>query len=228
MTLAFQAALPVHGQGTVQIELPQGRPFRLVVHGDHPFPDPEGRQALVLDVGDKRVAFRTKDDDDQDAVLLPTTDKASAVVGSAHRYWFSIDRVNRRLRYGKGYPQASLTLFEHELPPRPHEGSADPFAWIDELRYVGIHAKLTPSEAASEVRLGVQSQPVTTDLPPLLIDGDAITLDDIDSHSFAIVQDIGPECARLYANVAGPGVRLSPAFIEALRASIADPRRICA
>lgn len=136
-------------------------------------------------------------------------------------YWVSLDTNNGRIRFGKGEMLRELMLFE--------------FGWSAEdqcpLQDFSKEIEDIVIEGAQADHVRVLDIPVTLPPSPHIIPSSAITLEVIASNSASVVNDLPDVCQRLYANVAGPGINLSPPdfpeFAQAIQYSIVTPGKLC-
>lgn len=224
--------LPVHGQGTVMFELNMATPFRIVL-SDQQTQSRGERKVLVLEVGPERTCFRQRNNDAEKDVLASTQEQAALLdVGMERRYWFSVDKKNRRLRFGKGYMQARLTVFEHALPPmlEPDSTQEDPFAWMEQLQYIALCGDFGSTDV-NAIGHALWPLPVTVDQSPYVIQSEEITLEELEAGTFTVAGSLPAACQQLYANVAGPSINLQPAdfpdFADAVTHSILTPGAMC-
>lgn len=217
--------LPVKGQGTISFGFQAKAAFRVVLNKDKQ--QSGGSPVLVLDVGSDVTCFRNRNDEAQGSVIASTKEpKAMIDPDGVRNYWFSVDWLNRRLRFGKGEMLQQLVVFECPLPPVA-SGQVDPYAFVAELRNIALVN--VPAEAPMTHFLW--PLPVTLDLPPSLVTSDAITLDDIGHNEHTVIANLPAACQVLYGNVAGPAIQLDtadfPEFSQAIERSIITPGCIC-
>lgn len=129
--------LPIKGQGTFGLQYVATGPFRLVVNSEcHHSSGNE--DVLVLEVGNDTACFRTRNNSDPANILKKVTlakPDLGFEAGLKTRYWFSIDKGNKILRYGKGYQTTSLTLLEVNLGI---EGSTPWAEWMNEVKFLAV------------------------------------------------------------------------------------------
>ncbi|KAI5816253.1 RmlC-like cupin domain-containing protein, partial [Pyronema omphalodes] len=123
-------------------------------------------------------------------------------------YWFSIDKENKILRYGKGYETTSLTLLEVDLKV---DGSTPWADWMSEVKYLAV----APSKA---------DDVVIDEMSPVVVHNNEVTLEDLETGSVTVVENLPPACQQLYANVTGDGIKLDdkdfPEFSKAIHHSV--------
>jgi hypothetical protein len=129
--------LPIKGQGTFGLEYVATGPFRLVVNSEYQHSS-GNKDVLVLEVGNDTACFRTRNNNDEANILKKVTlakPDLGFEAGLKTRYWFSIDKGNKILRYGKGYQTTSLTLLEVDLKI---EGSTPWAEWMNEVKFIAV------------------------------------------------------------------------------------------
>lgn len=218
-------AFPVLGQGTISFGIKTASPFRIVVSEDKQ--QSRGKPVLVLDIGTQVTCFRNRNDESNDSVIASTTSpKALLEAGVSREYWFSLDRQNRRLRFGKGEMLQQLVVFECTLPA-PQAGEADPYAFMAQLRNIAL-CQVPRSAVVSHF---LWPLPVTLSLPPSLVSSDEITLDAIAENEHTVIANLPAACQVLYGNVGGAAITLNspdfPDFAQAIEHSIMTPGCIC-
>ncbi|MEG5001254.1 hypothetical protein [Microcoleus sp. B4-D4] len=228
--LYTECEFPVRGQGTVLFEFNTTQPFRIVL-SDQKVQSNGQRSVLVLDVGDKHTYFRKRNNDESEDVLSSTTEmRALLESGKKHKYWISLDKKNRRLRFGKGYMHSQLCVFEFSFSDAGAAGKENSFAWIENIRYVALCGAWNEIDV-KEIQHELWPLPVTIDLPPYIIRNEVVTLDEMESCLVTVVENLPQECQHLYANVAAPNILLNspdfPDFADAINHSIITPGCIC-
>ncbi len=221
---------PVLGQGTILFEFSTTKPFRIVL-SDQKVQSNGQRSVLVLEVSDKHTCFRQRNNDDPEYMLSSTTKKQALLEpGKKHKYWFSLDKKNRRLRFGKGYMLSQLCVFEYDFPPVPAPGKEDSFAWSENMRYIALCGAWNEIDV-KDIQHELWPLPVTINLPLYIIRNEDVTLDELENYAVTVVENLPPECQHLYANVAGPNILLNspdfPDFADAIDHSIITPGCMC-
>lgn len=208
--------LPIKGQGTVSVcpkhidntlsivlSQPDGPSIGLTVNGKG--------ASLWMEVKGAKVVL--KELEDEKARLHPL---------EVHLpYWLSLDSNNKCLRYGKGEMLHHLVLLDFSWT-EPKDHPLNGFSkLIKNIRIDGIQVD----------HLKILQVPVTLDPSPRLVPSSAITMEGIATNSFSVIDDLPAACGRLYANVAGPGMTLTPAdfpeFAQAIQYSIVTPGALC-
>lgn len=218
-------ALPVRGQGTIAFSFAAVSAFRIVINKDEQQSD--GKQVLVLDVGVQMTCFRSRNDEAGSSIIACTVERQALLEpGAVRQYWLSLDRQNRRLRFGKGELQEQLVVFEFELPVA-EAGRVDAYAFMAELRYIALVG--VPRD--TPIRHLMWPVPVTLSLPPLIVPPDRLTLDAIAKNEHTVFTSLPPACQVLYGKVAGAAIALDtpdfPEFSRAIEHSIASPGGVC-
>jgi hypothetical protein len=211
--------LPVRGQGTVGFTLTRQEPFTLTFAAPELWSAPGFRWQVGHDA--THLAERAQGE----WVEIASFDAAGAGLDPEPtcQYWFSIDWHNRRLGYGKGEMRLAARIGCHDLPPARREG-ADPYAWLADVSGVSVEPPLEGS-------VNIWRDPVTVEPPLRILPRDAITMDEMASANATVIENLTPECGRLYGNVAGASFVLDgpdfPDFSKAIQASIDNPDGWC-
>lgn len=222
----------IAGQGTVGLKFLAKERFRIVLNSSKNQSFGE-TNVMVLDIGENVTHFRKRNNDNQSDSLASTDEQEALLDKEVERlYWFSLDKKNRRLRYGKGPMQSLLTVFSYDLPPISSEG-IDEYAWIENLRYIAV-CGIYPSDFTGEeprVELKLWRLPVTVDLPPFIAKREDATLAGLEMGKLTVIDNLPEKCQVLYGNVAGSNVTLNtpdfPDFSDAIEHSINTPGLIC-
>ncbi len=143
-------------------------------------------------------------------------------------YWFSLDHLNRCLRYGKGEMRLQTMLAEYLYPPAPPppegEEVKDPYEWMKH-----VHRVLLAPHRECDVM--VWRDPITVDPPLRVKPTDKITMEDVAIGKVTVPANLTSACQKLYNNISGENFQLDtedfPHFVEAIEASIRDPRGWC-
>ncbi|MCA9707572.1 MAG: cysteine dioxygenase family protein [Myxococcales bacterium] len=226
-TVFLDQPLPVVGQGVVSLELRTSDPFRIILT---PTRGSTAGDVIVLEVTADGAAFRDADDDDPSSILAQARDPGCGLnMDRLTSYWLSLDSQNRRLRYGKGYAQAQLTLLQWDYPEGGDEDPEKlPYAWTEKLQFVAVsHTGQGPFEPLVELH----PMPVVADIPALIVPSQVITMDQLARGEVTVIENLSDGCNVLYANVAGANIQLDtpdfPDFSEAINYSIMTEGCVC-
>jgi hypothetical protein len=208
-------SFPVMGQGTVSVT-PKSveEALRIVLSTT------DGR-SVGITIGRNEVRLWDRSHG-KESTLAHSKDPLLLLNPSDHNlpYWLSLDTHNKRLRYGKGEMLGELKLLEYSWAG---EKGSD-YEFFKLIQRIDI-------EGAKAVETKVLAVPVTVDPSPHIIAGSAVTMEILANNTATVISDLPVACHRLYENVAGPGVNLSPAdfpdFAEAIQYSITTPHRLC-
>ncbi len=219
---ASHTSFPVKGQGTVSV-LPADVPEALdiVLHQDMPF-TPTGN-ACGLTIGRSGIVLWAVRHGKRHTIAHAEAPELRLDPPGTHQpYWLSLDSNNRRIRYGKGEMLRALMLYEFTWPDKNDPDGMD--ALCRQLRHVSVRG-------ATGVQLATLQIPVNLDPPPHLIAPAEVTMESIAANRASVAGDLPLACQRLYDNVAGPGMNLSPPdfpeFAQAIQYSIVTPGALC-
>ncbi|KAK0707799.1 RmlC-like cupin domain-containing protein [Lasiosphaeris hirsuta] len=224
--------LPVVGQGTVAVRAKVRESLSIKVKRD-------ATESLHLRIGLGNISISIQDKKGEhhlDWSNLKTVDDRASLLNPKRitTYWLSIDKVNRRLRYGKHFLNKSMTLLESDL----NAAMNNRYTWLEHSTYVDNAV----DEDAGEPEVGVEEQPaepsiavlplpVTIDLSPYIISQDKVTLMELESGQFTVPSNLPEACQVLYGNVAGANITLNDKtftkFSDAIERSCSNPDGWC-
>ena len=225
----LEKSLPVTGQGVVSLEVSAEGSFRIILSAQD---QSTAGDVIVLEVGAEGACFRNKNDREESSVLKRTERPGDGLnEGQVNSYWLSLDSQNRRLRYGKGYAQAQLTLMQWDYPAGDEPAELDPaklpYAWTEQLEFVCLEGV----EPSWEPRVNLYPMPVVADVPALIVADSSITMDQLAVGDVTVVENLSNGCQILYGNVAGPSIQLNtpdfPDFADAINYSIVTEGCVC-
>ncbi len=104
----WEKQFPVTGQGTILYNSHQAEPFKLVIT------KPNTKKHISLEVSRFGASFSIQRDEEEDSTQTLVEKGGESVGYDPHHkitYWFSYDRDNLALAYGKGI-QKCLSHFE--------------------------------------------------------------------------------------------------------------------
>lgn len=104
----WEKPFPVNGQGTFVFNKDINSPFSISVE------DKRGHYCLVLEIMSDSVTF-IKYEGKQKAKLSHLNKKGSGLEKGKIAYWYSYDRDNLVLKYGKGYRMEETTILVHDF-----------------------------------------------------------------------------------------------------------------
>ena len=212
--------IEILGQGTLSGIMNTDKEFDILFLSE---PDLEANYQFRLTIGVQKTGFYKYENGTNS--LLKALDKSQTSNIDAfidknrdQTYWFSIDRENQRLRFGKGYMLKKLVVFEYEFTEK-----TDIF---NHIKYMGFNKIDKKPDSFVYWRYAV-----VQDIAPIIISRQQITLDTLDKNDATIVDDLSNECRYLYSNIVGPNVRLNtddfPDFASAINYSIVTPGKLC-
>ncbi|CAG2219578.1 unnamed protein product [Mytilus edulis] len=114
---SWEKRLHVNGQGTLILTKNTRTPFLLSVE------DGKGHYRMFVKIEKDQVCF-IKCIGDKDEVLSSVRKKGSGIEDGKISYWFSYDRDNLVLKFGKGYLMEDTTILVHDFlkGTKPQEG----------------------------------------------------------------------------------------------------------
>ena len=209
--------LIVNGQGTIGFAIAEQAPFTFDIALDA-----AKGPAFKWEIGADGVRLLERSYGDWEEVLR----KPGVGVDPEPNcpYWFSIDTLNRVLRYGKGETRLACVQAEHWLSDKPKAPEKDYYGWLGTVAAVQV-------SAATKGTVDIWRDPVTVDPPLIVVPHDAITMDQMAFNHCTVPANLSPTGQQLYDNVAGKGFVLNtlefPDFTEAIKRSILSERGWC-
>jgi len=216
--------LEVKGQATIGFLLHAKKRFRILFRS--------GCSSLMVDIGKHKTSFRIISKGKLDRIIY------EVVSGSVNKnpfldpeqeqiYWFSIDKNNNVMRFGKGEMLSELCEMEFDFS---HLRGNNEFDWLSTLDSFSIAGDFSAAEI-KRVKPIYRRLPVTTSAPPVIITRDQINLGIIDRNEATVVNNLSAECTQLYNNVAGRNLSLNTAdfsdFSDAINWSILTNGAVC-
>eukprot|EP01133_Synstelium_polycarpum_P012642 gene12642-14850_t len=197
----------VLSQGTARLRIKNpGQTVKIFLNVDQE--SSVGKPGYSLEVSSTSALFRNC----VDQTVLATTTAPTALLEADNEinYWFSIDRKNKKLKYGKGDATENLCLLKYVVP----EGTD----FHPNVKFIGCNI---PSSSITKAK--IYELPVTLQLPPFVIANDAITLEQIEAGEITAIGNLPTECQMLYSVVAGNKVELDEQVANAIAASLKNP-----
>nr|YP_009306230.1 hypothetical protein [Derbesia sp. WEST4838]AOP19134.1 hypothetical protein [Derbesia sp. WEST4838] len=227
-TYLLDQKVDIPGQATLSININTDQEFDILFQSDNTL---DVRDKLGLHIGTRKTYFYKYLDNHESILHEINIDEVNSDafldIGRDQTYWFSINRENNRLRFGKGYMLETLVVFEYQCidEDKTDENKTDIFQCMNYMGFSNL--SLTPdSNSCIYWRYAV-----TQDIPPVIISSQQITLDELEKNSKTVIEDLSNECIYLYSNVGGPKIQLNtayfPDFVSAINYSIITPDKYC-
>lgn len=143
-------------------------------------------------------------------------------------YWFSLDALTKRIKFGIGEVRNDLTLLDQKLGSKLiKKASSKPIKKIQSKLFnvdaFFISDNITPIQ--------LYRDPVVYDPSLKIKKTDEITIEDIARNNYVIPSDLTESCQKLYNNISGDNFNLNtsdfPDFVDAIEASIRNPNGWC-
>lgn len=205
---------PVNGQGTLIFNTDRkGLPFYACVEeeGD----EVNGDIWLGLQVRKDFAAFLQKGKGKMGPVELVRITMEGCGLEEGHvSYWYSYDRNNLVLKYGKGYRMEETTLMEFDFLKGVEGEEAQmkvreelyPYFNAEKPKYVTVYNEISTSRGGLEVSeplIEFDSKPLVFNVPPLVMDSSKLTLFDLDRGDYVFSASLPSACKEMYSNVKG-------------------------
>ncbi|KAF5588388.1 cysteine dioxygenase [Fusarium pseudocircinatum] len=174
------------------------------------------KEKLTFEPGEERNKF-------YDVVMFPKG-KRSALLDTLTKratYWISVDRSNARIRYGQSLINNSMTFMEIQF-------EKEKAAWMDHLVSTEVEQDGSP---ISNEDIKYKPQPVTVDLPPVVIPESEMTLEILENMTAMTFANLPKACQKLYHNISGAKITARPEKFkdlpEAIDESCRDENKYC-
>ena len=216
--------LEVKGQATVGFSLHAHKRFRILFRS--------GCSSLMVDIGEERTSFRFITKGKTDEILCEVERggvDTDPFLNTEYEqiYWFSVDKNNNLIRFGKGEMVAELCELEFDFS---HLQEKNEFDWVSTLDSFSIAGNFS-KEDLRKIKPIYRRLPVTTSAPPIIISRDQMNLGLIDSNAATVVNNLSAECMQLYNNIAGQNLSLNTPdfsdFSDAINWSIVTEGALC-
>lgn len=195
---------PVNGQGIFIFNIQSRTPLWISVE------DENGGNSLVLLIGNKRAVF-LKYNDGQHVQLASADDGLEEGKVS---YWYSYDRDNLVLKYGKGYRMEETTILKYDFL----DGVSDkdqqdrirqenyPYFNAEGKKFVRQYDDILGRTSESGIQITediieFEKHPFICNIPPLVLDSFKTNLFILDQSEFIFSACLPPACKELYENI---------------------------
>jgi hypothetical protein len=213
-----QVQLIIDGQGTVVI--PAGRPPADEFSVTFGHPDEPQQPGVRWRIGRDAVTLSVRSGGEWTVAEEITEAAAALDPDPACQYWFSLDSLHRRLRYGKGEMRLATCLVTYDFPPDVGQ-SGQETSWLTTVDAVHFDPPVGASIGGPgrPIRIDVWRDAVVVEPSMKVLARDQITMLDMAHGTATVVENLTDECQTLYANIAGAQFGLdAPDFREFSRA----------
>ncbi|CAG2255212.1 unnamed protein product [Mytilus edulis] len=205
---SWEKRLPVNGQGTLIITKNTQTPFLLSVENE------KGHYRIILKIEKDQVSF-IKCIGDKDEVLSSVKKKGSGIEDGKISYWFSYDRDNLVLKYGKGYLMEETTILVHDFLQgnKQQEGmkireNLHPYFNAEDKKFVRKYelldfVKYGGGLGVNEELVEFEKDPFNTNISPLVMDSSKVNLFYLDEGNYIFSASLPVACRELYENIKG-------------------------
>ena len=199
--------LPVHGQGVFLFTTNLTEASFSIVGGEN--------KIHVRFTRDKVQAMRFPGGES----LIDDENHSGLVTAPGAYYWFSIDSQNQTLCAGLGEPRLETLIYKYDFTENTENK-----AFLESLRNIVVHKK-------SLTTLNILRDPITSNVPLLVMDTSELTMDDVANSRYMPVANLPTTSQKLYNCIAGPKFTLNtldfPDFYNAIEYSLATPGLWC-
>ncbi|XP_022105949.1 uncharacterized protein LOC110987493 [Acanthaster planci] len=220
LSSCWKKPFPVIGQGTFIFNADRRfQPFYISVE------DAEDEYPMIaLHVGNDCASFIIQRKRDRCPKELKRIDQAGCGVEEGKvSYWYSYDRDNLVLKYGKGYRMEETTLMTHDFlakakNPRERERMRqemhEHLFRPDRKKFVKLYNEMVrgqfecPNSQVEgvdvlEPLVEFDKEPFICNLPPMVLDSSKVNLFTLDKGDYTFSASLPSACKELYSNVVG-------------------------
>ena len=228
--VSFRQQFPLEGKGTIIVNRKADKQFGIIIKPAKKTDD----GYVAVQISRKSATFWGKLPGMRPSRLHWRTDKDSAYETTRKvAYWFSFNRDDRVLKYGKGYVMEETTLMTYLKFPKPQE-TDDEWSFLFDPQVSKIikivenfdpttisEAGLTATAPINDVEKEVNfyPYPLIKDWPYVVKDSNNATMFDISSNDYILSASLPATCQELYNNVAPSNVDLDWPLIDNLNLS---------
>jgi len=220
----------ITGQGTIQLiqtvntENKQ-TPFKIVLYNKNI----KQLVNITLNVNDKQTSLKyTVNEKTTTTIESKNADHRLVNKGNGiYSYWLSVNGNNNTIKYGIGEIRDKLTKFTYCYDKAEDENMSK---FLKEINCAQILYDTTNN--SDKIICCVHRDHVNPE-PVLIIDGDDLTMDDVDrkNNTFLVAQNLPKECLNLYNTISGAKFTLEtesfPQFAAAISKSVTNPNGWC-
>lgn len=213
-TEIWSRPFPINGQGTLMFNTDRkDLPFYVNVEDD------KSDYWIALHVGNGFAAFlRHAPTDDHPVELTRVSGAEFGVEDGQLTYWYSYDRDNLVLKYGKGYHMVETTLMIHNFlagvtdPDEQERIREELFPYFNATgqKLVKQYDEISSASArgaggieVTEPLVEFDKHPLTVNVPPKVMDSNKVTLFDLDRGDKVFSASLPSVCKELFENIKG-------------------------
>ncbi|XP_074641784.1 uncharacterized protein LOC141899408 [Tubulanus polymorphus] len=207
LTLAWEKPFPVIGQGTFIFNKQTDLPFVISVENT------SGNGISLRIDSNNEVAF-VKHANGLHEELSRVQKNGCGLENRKIAYWYSYDRDNLVLKYGKGYRMEETTIMTHDFlkdaktPDEEKQIRKElyPFFNAEEKRFVRIYKKPLLSASGiqkTEPTVEFEKNPFVCNLSPLVLDSSKVNMFLLDDGDYVFSSSLPAACQELFNNVYG-------------------------
>lgn len=198
--------LPVHGQGVFLFSAIQAKEASFSVVG--------GNNKIHVQLTKDAVKVTSFPSGEQ---LIDTKNQSGLVSAPEAYYWFSLDSQNQNICIGLGEPRLETLMYKYLFTQNEKE-------FLESLTNIVIHKN-------SVKPLKFLRDPITSNIPLLVVDTNGLTMDDVAEGRVMPVANLPTISKKLYDCISGPNFTLNtedfPDFYDAIEYSLATPGLWC-
>jgi hypothetical protein len=151
--------------------------------------------------------------------LVDTKNHSGLVSSPGAYYWLSLDSQNQNICMGLGEPRLETLTYKYLFTQ--NEGNKE---FLESLTHIVVHKN-------SVKPLKFLRDPITSNIPLLVVDTNGLTMDDVAEGRVMPVANLPATSQKLYDCISGPNFTLNteefPEFYEAIEYSLKTPGLWC-
>ncbi|XP_021364309.1 uncharacterized protein LOC110457385 isoform X2 [Mizuhopecten yessoensis] len=201
--------MPVNGQGVFTFNITRNSEFRIVV--THSLTN----DFIMLTVGNQFAEFGMMHENVYQQLERSAVPECGYVQDTKISYWFSYNRDNLVLKYGKGYTMEETTLLEYNFlagaSPAEEESIRKEYHGLFNAEDQGMvklydSVQLMRSTGSSslidiEKKVAFYKNPFVSNMSPIVLDSSKVTLFTLDNSKYMLTGSLPPACKELYENI---------------------------
>ncbi|CAC5388132.1 unnamed protein product [Mytilus coruscus] len=202
----WERQFPVNGQGTLVFNKDTEVPFLISVENE------KGHYGISVQIEKDHVVF-IKRKGDEKKELSKIREKECGIEKGKISYWYSYDRDNLVLKYGKGYRMEETTILTHDFLKNASEKKKEeirkelyPYFNAEDKKYIRkyeVMANMSTGVIVTEEMVEFDKNPLISNVSPLVLDSSKVNLFFLDEEDYIFSASLPPACRELYENIKG-------------------------
>ncbi|VDI82294.1 Hypothetical predicted protein [Mytilus galloprovincialis] len=203
----WERQFPVNGQGTLVFNKDTEVPFIISVENE------KGHYGLSIHIEkDHAMFFQRKGEERKKLSLIH--EKECGIEKGKISYWYSYDRDNLVLKYGKGYRMEETTILTHDFlknaaskeEKKEIRKELYPYFNAAEKKFIRKYEAMSVNSkgvTVTEEMVEFDKNPLISNVSPLVLDSSKVNLFFLDGSDYIFSASLPPACRELYENIKG-------------------------